>query len=276
MKKIRYYPFGYRIVHGKEEIVPEEAAIILDFASRYLKGWSLLRLAQFAERSGIKYSDSGNGWNKNMIARILDDRRYRGDKQYPAIFSKQLGQKIDTMRERKATKQCPVQFLQKKTVCGNCGGKLIRDRRHKPRIRWECKNCNARFGPLTDKKLLEMVTKKFLTVCQNPQLAEPEILTSKNISINAARMTNEINQMLDQRQVDSARLTKLILECAAEKYRSCQVAGHSHKTLRILELLKNHAEDEKLDRNLFEQCVERVIFQDSSSVQLQFINKKTI
>lgn len=275
MKKKRYYPFGYRIVHGKEEIVEEEAILLHDIASRYLKGWSLLRLAQFAEQSGIKYSDCANGWNKNMIARILDDRRYWDDELYPPIFSIELGQQIVSMRKYKATPPCSIYFGQK-IICGSCKTRLMRDSSNSPRIRWDCKNCRARFGPVTDPKLLEMVTEKFLAVCRQPQLAEPEITTRKKLSINAARMTNEINQMLDQRQVDSARLTKLILECAAEKYRTCQVAGHSHETLRILELLKNHAEDEKLDRNLFEQCVERVIFQDSSSVQLQLINKKTI
>lgn len=276
MKKKRYYPFGYRIVLGKEEVVPEEAELLLDIASHYLEGWSLLRLAQFAEQSGIKYSDSANRWNKNMIARILDDKRYWDDEQYPPIFSRQLGREIEAMRKCKSTPLCPVQFLQKKTVCGNCGGKLIRDRRDNPRIRWNCENCRTRFGPVTDPKLLKMVTEKFLTVCRQPHLVKPEIPKQTSISIKAARMMNEINRMLDQRYADSAILTSLILECAAEKYRTCQITGHSHETLRILELLNSHADDKILDRELFEQCVERVIFRDSSSVQLQFFNKKII
>lgn len=276
MKKIRYFPFGYSMVLGKKEIVTEEAVLLNDIATRYLEGWSLLRLAQFAEQSGLKYRDNANGWNKNMIARILDDKRYWNNELYPPIFSKKLGEQISAMRIQKTIKQSSDRFLHKKIICGMCGATLLRNCKNSPRIRWDCKKCGARFGPAADAELLEIVTVKFLQVCRHPQLVEPEISKNNSISINAAKMTNEINQTLNQRQVDSAQLTKLIFECAAEKYRTCQIAEHSHETLRILELLKNHAEDEKLDRNLFEQCVERVILQDSSSVQLQLINKKTI
>lgn len=45
MKKIRYFPFGYRMAGGKIEIVPEEAELLHKIAAHYLEGCSLLRLA---------------------------------------------------------------------------------------------------------------------------------------------------------------------------------------------------------------------------------------
>ena len=42
----------------------------------YLIGDSLQRLAKVAEKTGLKFRENANGWNKNMIARILDDERY--------------------------------------------------------------------------------------------------------------------------------------------------------------------------------------------------------
>ena len=94
MKKIRYFPFGYRMAGGKIEIVPEEAELLHKIAAHYLEGCSLLRLADMADQSGTRYSENADGWNKNMIARILDDVRYWNGNQCPPIFSRELGEQL--------------------------------------------------------------------------------------------------------------------------------------------------------------------------------------
>lgn len=91
MKKIRYFPFGYHMTNGKIEIVPGEAELLRLITARYLEGWSLLRLAGMAEQSGIPYRENAHDWNKNVIARILDDVRYWNGESYPPVFSRELG-----------------------------------------------------------------------------------------------------------------------------------------------------------------------------------------
>lgn len=88
-----------------------------------------------------------------------------------------------------------------------------------PKIYWDCKGCGIRFGPLSNDELLYIVTAKFLEICQNPQMIEPNPLMDNSLSIQAARLTNEINQMLVQREVDTNKALSLILECAAESIR---------------------------------------------------------
>lgn len=73
MKKIRYFPFGYRMAIGKIEIVPEERDLLRDLFDRYLKGASLKALANYAEQTGIRFRENSDHWNKNMISRMLDE-----------------------------------------------------------------------------------------------------------------------------------------------------------------------------------------------------------
>lgn len=276
MKKIRYFPFGYHMVGGKIEIVPEEAELLQKIAMYYLEGWSLLRLADMAEQSGILYRENNNGWNKNMIARILDDTRYWNGEPYPPIFIRELGEQLATMRKSKATPQSTNRFMQKKLACGHCGTTLNRNSKSFPQIHWDCKTCQTRIGPLDDAALLVAVTEKFLTICREPRMAEPEPVSGQSLSLQAARLTNEINQILNQREVESDRLLPLILECAAEKYKTCRIRESDHVTLRLLALFQEHTEDKELDRELFEQTVQQVILQSDGSVRLRLVNNKVI
>ena len=276
MKKIRYFPFGYHMTNGKIEIVPGEAELLRLITARYLEGWSLLRLAGMAEQSGIPYRENAHDWNKNVIARILDDVRYWNGESYPPVFSRELGEQIAAMRRRKAIPQSSSRFLYKKLVCCRCGTSLNRNSKKSPRIYWDCKTCETRIGPLDDEALLTATTERLLTICRNPQMAEPEQTTGDSLSMQAARLTNEINQALNQREVNPQRLLPLILECAAEKYKTCRIQESDHITMKISALFQEHGHDEKLDRNLFEQTVEQVILKPDGTVQLRLLNGKVL
>lgn len=261
---------------GELEIVPAERALLQEIFCSYLKGISLQRLAEMAEQTGLPFRENAAHWNKNMIARILDDRRYWDGDSFPPIVNKEVGSAIASMRKQKATAQCPIRFLQKRLVCCICGTSVSRNSKNFPRIYWDCKKCGNRFGSITDSELLAAVAKKLLTICQEPQLVESESGAEPSLSLQAARLTNEINQMLNQREVEPDRLLPLILECAVEKYRTCRIRESDHVTLRLLTLFQEHTEDKELDRELFEQTVQQVILQTDGSIRLRLVNDKVI
>ena len=276
MKKKRYFPFGYRMAGGQIEIVPEESSLLQNLFDNYLKGASLIKLAETAQQTGIKFRENTERWNKNMIARMLDDERYWNDGGFPPIVSKEIGSAITALRKQKTTSQCPIQFIKKKLVCCICGENINRNGKNAPRIRWDCPKCGWYFGPITDNELKQAVTEKLLAVCRNPQVAEPDQQPTNNLSIQAARLTNEINQLLSQREVDADRLLPLILECAAEKYKTCGIKESDHLTIRIKALFQEHSNDEGLDRELFEQTVKQVIPQPDGSIRFQLLNGKIV
>ena len=172
--------------------------------------------------------------------------------------------------------ESPVRFLQKKTACPQCGNHISRNSKDFPRIFWECKKCGTRFGPFSDIDILKAVSHKFLNLCRNPGLAEEIEGIDNKLSLKVTRLTHEINQTLNQRQVEPEKTLSLILECVAEKYRVCQMGRLDHRTGNIQEKLKGHSEDREMDRQLFNQIIEKVILEPKGSVKLQLINEKII
>ena len=55
---------------------------------RYIAGESLNELTESLRQQDIPY-DEGRLWNKNMVARILADTRYTGEKEYPKLIDKE-------------------------------------------------------------------------------------------------------------------------------------------------------------------------------------------
>ena len=276
MKKIRYFLFGYQIVQGKIVAKTSEKELVAEIYQKYLQGWSIKQLALYAEQSGVPYRENSNGWNKNMITRILEDERYWNGNTYPPIISKEIADKVVQLKRSKVAPYSGALFIQKKLVCPSCRQGITRNSRKKPKIFWDCKQCGRRFGPIADNELQQAVTEKLLAVCRNPQMAEPDQQPTNSLSIQAARLTNEINQLLDQREVDTNRLLPLILECAAEKYMTCSVKESDHLTIKIKALFQEHSNDEELNRELFEQTIKQVILQPDGSIKFQLLNGKIV
>ena len=122
---------------------------------------------------------------------------------------------------------------------------------------WDCKCCQQRLGPIPDDTLLQVVTERFLAVCLNPHMVEPAKESAESLSIQAARLTNEINQAMNQREVEPNELLLLILECAAEKYKTCSIKEADHLTITLKALFQAHSNDTTLDRELFERAVKQ-------------------
>ena len=276
MKKKRYLPFGYHMVDGVIEIVPAENILIQEIFHSYLAGASLQQLATFAEQTGLKFRENTDGWNKNMISRMLDDKRYWNGNKFPPIISKELAEQVSELKTQKATPKSSIQLLKKQIYCPQCGFRLIRNSQSSPRIFWICRRCGIKIGPVSNNELLWAVTEKLLDICQEPQKVEPEQSSSNSLSIQAARLTNEINQMLEQREVDTNKVLSLILECAAEKYKTCSIKESDHLTIKLKTLFQEHSNDEKLDRELFEQAVKQVILQQDGSIKFQLLNGKIL
>lgn len=73
----RKQPFGYRMEFGEYTPHPAEAETVRWIYQTYLAGASYQELVEALQERGIAY-DEGKLWNKNMVARILEDKRYSG------------------------------------------------------------------------------------------------------------------------------------------------------------------------------------------------------
>ena len=95
----RKQPFGYQMALGEIVIQESEAKLVQEIFLRYIAGESLNELTESLRHQDIQY-DEGRLWNKNMIARILADTRYIGEKGYPKLMDEKphLPKKTDAQK----------------------------------------------------------------------------------------------------------------------------------------------------------------------------------
>ena len=98
---IRKQPFGYRMADGQWKWDEREAPLVREIFTRYAAGASFLALTHWLQGQGVAY-DGNKVWNKNMVARILADRRYLGAPGCPSLIEEKL---FDAAQQRRKSRQ---------------------------------------------------------------------------------------------------------------------------------------------------------------------------
>lgn len=114
----RKQPFGYKMALGEIVIQESEAKLVQEIFLRYIAGESLNELTESLRQQDIPY-DEGRLWNKNMVARILADIRYTGEKEYPKLIDKE--QLIAANEKRSNKPQLPKKTEAQKVLRRLCG-----------------------------------------------------------------------------------------------------------------------------------------------------------
>lgn len=82
----RYIPFGYEIVDAQVVIIEREADVVRNVFSLYVQGNSLKTISERLNMMPISYAGDDRIWDKNMVKRMLENKKYIGDKDYPVII----------------------------------------------------------------------------------------------------------------------------------------------------------------------------------------------
>ena len=96
----RKLPFGYQM--RMVEIIQNEpeAKAVQDIFLQYTLGASLKEIAEQMRKTGPTY-DEGKSWNKNMVARILENAKYTGADNYPKLVDIKLFEAAAAKRQTK-------------------------------------------------------------------------------------------------------------------------------------------------------------------------------
>ena len=150
MKK-RNIPFGYQYQNGVITTHPQEVAVLNRIFSEYQNGLSLLEITNRLNAEKIEYQPGVTGWNKSRIMRLIEDERYTGIDNFPAIIDKGTHQVMVEMKAQKNTQHgtdrtCEIFHIDVPVTCPECGGEMVR--RHDSRFkkcqqRWICSNVDC-------------------------------------------------------------------------------------------------------------------------------------
>lgn len=105
MLKNRSIPFGYCVINGKYALNATESETVKKIFSDYIGGKSLKTIA--AEMQ-IPYNANKAAWNKNMVSRVLENKKYIGENGYPQIVTRHEFEQAARIKAERTTYRKPV------------------------------------------------------------------------------------------------------------------------------------------------------------------------
>ena len=223
----RRQPFGYQIYGGRITVNDSEADIVKYIFRSYIGGASFNDIKLSLLNQSVSY-DGDKAWNKNMIARILGDRRYVGTDVYPQILlCKELeaAESIRTSKIQADTRSEAQRLLYK-----------LSDKR--PTVRSEADVLCIINALIHDPSLIK-----------EPKTA-PEVTE-----------TFELQQAFDDlllvQPIDEVRAKQLIFQMAAAQYAA--IDNSEYETTRLQRMVSKRKPQTELDADLLAKVVDKVI-----------------
>ena len=279
MPKNRIIPFGYCMRNGEITVDFNESKAVARIFEEYLNGSSLQQIAKLMESEKVQYSEISDRWNKNMVKRIIENKKYLGNEKYPQIIGEKFFTQANEKRVSKATSVCSIsedlQEIRNRTYCSECGHKLSRIGGNCRSAKWDCRNpdCYRLEYQLTDQMIIGVVLTVLNAAIANPSLLESDCeISTYSPTADIIRKQNEINQMLDSTQVDFDRIKSELYRLTEMKYDCCTYNDDPQKTKQLMNLLENQKQLNTLDIGLFKSCVNRIWISHFCTIEVEFIN----
>ena len=279
MPKNRVIPFGYCMRNGEITVDFNESKAVARIFEEYLNGSSLQQIAKLMESEKVQYSDISDRWNKNMVKRIIENKKYLGNEKYPQIIGEKFFTQANEKRMLRATSAYVIsedlQEIRNRTYCLECGHRLSRIGGSSRYEKWDCRNpeCYKFEYRLTDRMIIDTVLAVINTAIANSSLLESDCeISTYSPTADVIRRQNEINQMIDSTQVDFDRIKSELYRLAEMKYDCCTYNDDPQKTKQLRDLLENQKQLNTLNIGLFKFCVNRIWISHFCTIEVEFIN----
>ena len=242
----RKQPFCYRMELGETILHPEEASLVEYIFHQYLSGASYNAIVDRLRDQEVPY-DAGKLWNKNMIARILEDERFTGTKGFPQIISRE---DLMAAQEKRLSKQIPIQKTEAQKWLRRLSGE-----------------------PATvevEQQVLDLL---------NGLIRDPEKITLqssplKSDSEEPTTLQRELEEAMEQQPIDEDNTRRLILAIASAKY--AQICSGEYETVRLKQVFAQSQPMEELDASLLQTSVSSIYIKADRMVQIHLKNNQVI
>lgn len=217
--------YGYEIRNGQRCIRQNEAETVQQIFTMYRGGFSYQKTADTLNERKIPYGENGSAWNKGKVKRMLEDRRYIGENDWPVVIDPQLFESVQALIQEKASNQIPKTAkeqdassalqIHQRLHCGECGTHLIANGcggNHSDYIYLRCPQCGVVHGfPKTD--LLNEIERQMKVHAESEQ-------AEYQPSAEVVRLTNLINRSLENPDQPEETMS-LILQAVSARYDCC-------------------------------------------------------
>lgn len=274
MAQNRYLPFGYLIANGAIAVQPQEAETVHLIYRQYAEGVSYKSIAAALTGAGIPYMPDKPEWNKNMVARILQNSHYLGDEKYPAIIKPEEGAAAQNAQKQYThTESREVKQLKELLVCAVCGEPVKRRIKSQGEERWYCSSGPHHIGTaVTDAVLLKNAQDQLNQLISSPVSITRGTSRPDKLSFKVARLQNELELTMRQEPPDGDQAKNLIFQLAAEKYALCDDDEETENT--ILRLLSGAEPQPEPDTALMCKIAQKIAVGRQGEVTLILRNGK--
>lgn len=227
MMSIRRQPFGYQICGGRISVNSSEADIVKYIFRAYIGGASFNDIKSNLLNRPVAY-DVDKAWNKNMIARILGDRRYVGTNVYPPILPRkefEVAESIRTSKVQTDTRTEAQRLLYK-----------LSDKR--PAVRTEADVRGIINALIHDPSLIK----------------EQETVPDATETLE---LQQEFDDLLLVQPIDEVKAKRLILQMASAQYSA--IDNSEYETARLQKMVSKCKTLTELDADLLAKIVDKVI-----------------
>lgn len=239
----RKQPFGYRMELGQVVLCPKEATVVRLLFLQYEQGMSLAALTESLCAQEIPYCE-GKLWNKNMVARILEDRRYIGNSNYPQIIS---GAQYDSVCEKRRRRSSYVQQTEIQ--------KALRQK------------CREKVTAGTEVQVLRILNN---LICSPSQIVCPEEMRVSDKAVSD--LEQALEDTLSQLPVDMEQAKERILRLATTRYE--QLGNESYESRHLQRIFNKMQPMENLDLELLLDTVLAIHIDSSGLVRVELKNKQ--
>lgn len=235
----RKLPFGYQMRMGEIIRNEPEAKAVQDIFLQYMLGASLKEIAEQMSKTGPTY-DEGKSWNKNMVARILENAKYTGADSYPELVDINL---FEAAVEKRQTKQrLPERTPAQKAL--------------------------KRICPPTP-EIEQQVTHLLGRLAKQPEcITQPEKQSAPNSTTQA-----ELDEILNIQPLDEDAARSLICKLAQKQYDA--VGNEEYETERLRRLFAAFECTAELNAELLQGAVSAVLV-TRQTVRLQLKNGQIV
>ena len=241
----RKQPFGYKMKMGEIVLHPREANLVAYIFQQYIAGATFNTLVQELKDQPIPYYE-GKAWNKNMVARILEDRRYTGESNYPAIIQMEA-------LERALVKRCAKQAQNQKTDAQ----KLL------------CRLSGHTATERTEQQVLNLLN----SLIRNPDLINLPCVVSP-IPSDESQLQDELNTVMGCQPIDEDAAQKLILDIAASQY--SVIGNEEYETARLQRVFTQCQPMTQLDAELLQSTISAIFIPSNGTLVIRLRNNQVI
>lgn len=268
--KIRSLPFGYCIKDGKICINERDSSTVRMIFEEYIQNASYQKLADALERQGVPYILEKR-WNKNIVARILKDRRYIGDEGYPPIITQdvfQCAEAANTWSCDSPERTCLVKKMRALVRCPMCGETMSRNFR----ANWRCPDCMNTSVKVTD-EALERSAVELLE--QLGRIASDMEIPDASYDMGTTQaLEDEQRQALDEVEFDETAAKVRAMALASARFDT--LGSEDYETMRLKYILSNREQDGEFDAGLFFDIASAILIYPSGAISLKLKNGKII